>query len=173
MPDHGVTPAGDAPTHEAAFAREVAALDALQRRGFSASFAAEDGRLRVAGSRRRLRPEQVSIRDVYRFEGTSDPDDMSVIYALEARDGTRGVLVDAYGSYADPDVGAVLDRVPIDRVGRPQRQGRSARRWWPAMAGGVALGLGVLAALGLGLARRGRGHRPARDRARAAGPRSP
>jgi hypothetical protein len=163
MRHHGATPAGDDPAPEATFAREVAAIDALQRRGFSASFAAEDGRLRILGSRRRLRPGQVSIRDVYRFEGTSDPDDMSVVYALEARDGTRGVLVDAYGSYADPDVGAVLDRVPIDRPGwRESRTFRQATEWWPVVAGGAALGLGVLAALGLGLSRRARRPRPAR-----------
>lgn len=48
-----------------------------------------------------------------RFEGTSDPDDMSVIYALEARDGMRGTLTDACGSYADPAVGAVVDRMGV------------------------------------------------------------
>jgi hypothetical protein len=158
---HPGTSAGDDPVPEAAFTREVAALDALQRRGFSASFTAEAGRLRVAGSPRRLRPEHVSIRDVYRFEGTSDPDDMSVVYALEARDGTRGVLVDAYGTYADPDVGSVLDRVPVERAAQPEA--RTSRRitWWPVVAGGAALGLGVLAAFGVALSRRARGRWPA------------
>ena len=38
--------------------------------------------------------------EVYRFEGMSDPDDNAVVYALEAADGTKGVIVDAYGTYA-------------------------------------------------------------------------
>jgi hypothetical protein len=46
---------------------------------------------------------------------------MSVIYALEARDGTRGTLTDAYGSYADPAVGAVVDRIPVAPVAVPRR----------------------------------------------------
>jgi hypothetical protein len=29
-----------------------------------------------------LRPEDVRIREFYRFEGVSDPDDLSVVYAL-------------------------------------------------------------------------------------------
>ena len=58
----------------------------------------------------------MTIRDYYRFEGTSDPDDMSIVYALEGSDGTRGILVDAFGTYADPAVGAVLDRMRIARV---------------------------------------------------------
>ncbi|MDR4471340.1 MAG: hypothetical protein MRJ92_01400 [Nitrospira sp.] len=41
-----------------------------------------------------------------------DPDNMSVCYALEARDGTRGVL-SMPTTYANPDVSEFLTRVPI------------------------------------------------------------
>jgi len=99
--------------------REGLGIEALQRRGFTASFVVEGDRLRVSGSEQSFPPESLRIVDHYRFEGTSDPDDASVIYALEADDGTRGVLVDAYGAYADPAVGAVLDRMRVDR--RPRR----------------------------------------------------
>jgi len=33
---------------------------------------------------------------------------MAVVHAVEGRGGTRGVLIDAYGTYADPAVGAKL-----------------------------------------------------------------
>jgi len=97
--------------------REVPAMAALRRRGFTADFLVEGDTLRVAGTSRRLRPEEVRIVDYYRFEGASDPDDMSVIYTLEARDGTRGTMTDAFGPYADPAIGAVLDRME-DSQGR-------------------------------------------------------
>jgi hypothetical protein len=93
---------------------EAPAITALERRGFTAQFAAHRRDLRVTHTGLRFRPEDVRIRDYYRFEGTSDPDDMSVVYALEARDGTRGVLVDAFGSYADPAVGAMVNRMRVD-----------------------------------------------------------
>jgi hypothetical protein len=38
---------------------------------------------------------------------------MSVIYAIEAKDGTRGTIVDAFGTYANPDVGAFLKNVKM------------------------------------------------------------
>ena len=38
---------------------------------------------------------------------------MSVIYAVETRDGTRGTLIDAYGSYADPAVGDIVARMGV------------------------------------------------------------
>jgi hypothetical protein len=119
--------------------REAPAVAALRRRGFTSDFLVQGDTLRVAGTDRHLRPEDVRIVDYYRFEGTSDPDDMSVIYALEARDGTRGTLTDAFGSYADPAIGAVLDRMGIE-----PRQGRL--RWRHVM---IPVALGGAAAYGL------------------------
>jgi hypothetical protein len=49
-------------------------------------------------------PEQVSIVNFYRFEGTSDPGDNIILYVIETSDGTKGTLSDGYGAYADSDV---------------------------------------------------------------------
>jgi len=49
----------------------------------------------------------------YRFEGASDPDDMSVVYAFESHDGSRGIIADAFGLYANPDLGGFLEKVKI------------------------------------------------------------
>jgi hypothetical protein len=38
---------------------------------------------------------------------------MSVVYGIEATDGTRGVVVDAYGVYADPRLSEVLKNVKV------------------------------------------------------------
>jgi hypothetical protein len=122
-----------------AHSREAPAMASLRRRGFTAEFVVEGDRLRVAGTNRRLRPEDVWIVDHYRFEGASDPDDMSVIYALQARDGTRGTLSDAFGAYADPAVGAILDRLAVARPRRGRR--------WPRVAIGLAVGAVALSGL--------------------------
>jgi hypothetical protein len=52
--------------------------------------------------------DDLTIVEHYRFEGISDPDDSSVVYALEAPTGLKGVLVDAYGPYANWKTGALL-----------------------------------------------------------------
>jgi hypothetical protein len=36
---------------------------------------------------------------------------MSVLYAIEAADGTRGTIADAFGPQANPDLGAFLKHV--------------------------------------------------------------
>jgi hypothetical protein len=93
--------------------REAIALAALTRCGYVEEFVVRDGAVHIANTTRRFRPEDLHIRDYYRFEGASDPDDMSVIYALEARDGTRGTLTDAFGTYADPAIGAAINRMRV------------------------------------------------------------
>jgi hypothetical protein len=92
---------------------EMPAIAQLERAGYTADFRAEGGELRVTGTKRRYAAGDLFIRDYYRFEGISDPDDMSVIYAVEARDGTRGTLIDAFGTYADPVIADVVDRMAV------------------------------------------------------------
>lgn len=91
-------------------------LARLTGRGFTANLGVVGGTMRVLDTQRVLRTEDLVIREVHRFEGESDPDDMAVVYALESTDGTRGVLVDAFGIYADPEVGALLSTIPDERA---------------------------------------------------------
>ena len=56
------------------------------------------------------------IAEYHRFEGVSDPGDMSIVYAIETRSGIRGTLVDAFGVYADPRVGAFVKEVALRRT---------------------------------------------------------
>jgi hypothetical protein len=87
------------------------ALRDLERRGFTANFEPIGTTLHVAGSERTFQPDELTIVEHHRFEGSSDPEEMAVVYALEARDGTRGALVDAYGIYANPELSAFLKDV--------------------------------------------------------------
>ncbi len=89
------------------------AVKGLQGRGFTANFEFADGLVHDVISKRTFRADELTIIEHHRFEGSSDPDDSSVCYALEAHDGTRGILADAYGVYANPEVSEFLTRVPI------------------------------------------------------------
>ena len=91
------------------------AIDDLARRGFTESLAVVGNGLRTTKTQKVFRPDEVVIREYRRFEGVSDPDDMSIVYAIETEGGIRGTLVDAYGVYADPAVSAFLSKVPVRR----------------------------------------------------------
>jgi hypothetical protein len=87
------------------------ALRGLEQRGFTANFEPIGRSLHIAGGERTFQPDELTIVEHHRFEGSSDPEEMAVVYALEARDGTRGALVDAFGVYANPELSAFLKDV--------------------------------------------------------------
>ncbi|MBC6991815.1 MULTISPECIES: hypothetical protein [Hymenobacter] len=86
----------------------------LTKDGFTADFNVVDGRLHTIGDDANTTtygPEDVTIVDFYRFEGESDPDDMSILYAIEASDGVKGTISTAYGVYADTETDEFLKKV--------------------------------------------------------------
>ena len=88
-------------------------IEELKERGFVESFDVRGGQLRALGSGRLFDAGDLTIREYQRVEGVSDPDDASIVYAIETRGGTKGLLVDAFGAYANPDVGRLLETVEI------------------------------------------------------------
>lgn len=96
----------------------ASAIDELVDSGFVEHFGVSDGALRSFDSGRRFSASELVIREYHRFEGVSDPDDMSIVYGIEGQGGVRGTLVDAYGAYSDAAVSAFLQSVPIRGASR-------------------------------------------------------
>ena len=88
------------------------ALTDLKQRGFTTNFEFLNGAFRdVAG--KTYTADQLTIVEHHRFEGMSDPDDLSILYVIEAQDGAKGTVADAYGPYANPQLGAFLKNVKM------------------------------------------------------------
>lgn len=85
----------------------------LTKDGFTQDFKVTDGRLHTLdpASPKSYAPDEVTIVDFYRFEGESNPDDMSILYAITATDGVKGTIASAYGVYADTDTNDFLKQV--------------------------------------------------------------
>jgi hypothetical protein len=84
----------------------------LTREGFTKDFrVTDDCRLCSIGDEKTYGPGEVKIVNFYRFEGETDPDDMSILYALECNDGTKGTMSNSYGPMADADIDAFILQV--------------------------------------------------------------
>ncbi|MCC6187305.1 MAG: phosphoribosylpyrophosphate synthetase [Chitinophagaceae bacterium] len=80
------------------------AVNDLVKRGYTTDFNIhEDGDCIVCGSGAiSLSAEDFDIDEIHRFEGMTDPGDEMIVYAISSeRFGVKGVLVNAYGVYAD------------------------------------------------------------------------
>jgi hypothetical protein len=91
-------------------------LNRLEEKGFTEQFKVEKKRLiSLTDPKKKYKPEDVKAVNFYRFEGISDPDDMSILFAIETCDGHKGTLIDAYGNYSDDDTGAFMQDVDINK----------------------------------------------------------
>lgn len=89
----------------------TACMNKLQSDGYTNNFKVDERELVSLDTERKFKPEQVHINNFYRFEGPSDPDENSILYAIETDSGERGMLTDAYGAYADPNVSKFIKEV--------------------------------------------------------------
>jgi len=89
------------------------AIEELRKRGFTANFEFLDQTFQDVNSGRTFMADELTIVEHYRFEGASDPDDTSVVYAIESNDGLKGIVADAFVLYANADIGGFLEKVKI------------------------------------------------------------
>ncbi len=76
-------------------------LAELEAQGYQADFKLEDGKLAVVDGDQSFSADELTIKEDFRFEGESNPDDLSILYAIEAQDGIKGTVVHAYGPDAN------------------------------------------------------------------------
>ncbi len=89
------------------------AVNGLKSRGYTYDFNYENACLFCDKISEKYSAADLKITEYYRFEGMSDPEDNSVIYAIESKDGHKGVLIDAYGAYADEHKNAFIANIEV------------------------------------------------------------
>lgn len=87
-------------------------MDGLKKEGYTMDFNIHDECVVCYQNNTKLSPDDFEIDKVYRFEGESNPDDESVLYALSSpKFGVKGLLVNGYGISADEASSAVIAKL--------------------------------------------------------------
>jgi hypothetical protein len=96
----------------------------LNSEGYTHDFTVQEGRLHTMDndSARTYSPEEITIVDFFRFEGETNPDDMAILYAIEAHDGIKGTISSAYGVYANEDVDQFI--LKVESLGKNLMRGK-------------------------------------------------
>ncbi|NOQ75278.1 MAG: phosphoribosylpyrophosphate synthetase [Crocinitomix sp.] len=80
------------------------AVDALTKEGYKDDFKAEEKCIKALYSKKEFRPEELTITASYRFEGMTNPEDETELFAIVANDGTKGTLVMSYSAEHNQNV---------------------------------------------------------------------
>lgn len=92
------------------------AIERLAAAGYRDDFRAEKGGLRSVATGCVHAPETLLVDEIVRFEGASDPQDESMLFALRcAEHGTRGTYVVAFGPGVSPLDAEMVRRLPNAR----------------------------------------------------------
>lgn len=87
------------------------AVAGLSKRGYNANFNLTKEYVSCEEMGLRLSADEFHIEETYRFEGQTDPGDEMVVYAISSDKGVKGILVNAYGPYADEASARIIEKL--------------------------------------------------------------
>lgn len=79
-------------------------MKVLAADGFIDDFKAEENSIKALYSKKEYQPEDLKIVKSFRFEGMTNPDDESILFAIIAKDGIKGTLLMSYGAEQSQNV---------------------------------------------------------------------
>lgn len=94
-----------------AYSTLVEAINDLRQQGYERDFNLRETCIECTNSGLQLSPADFEITGTYRFDGNTDVDDEVVLYAIESKNGLKGLLVNAYGTYADSVSDALIAKL--------------------------------------------------------------
>ncbi len=80
----------------------VAAIVGLRAKGYFVDFKAETLGLRCLQTKEIIPEDQMKIEEYHFFDGAENPDRMHLVYAIQCKNGLRGILSGIYGTFSDP-----------------------------------------------------------------------
>ena len=95
----------------------VEATNDLMKRGYTENLSLEGDTVDDKDKNIHMTADDFVIDEFYRFEGETNPSDMSIVYAVtSAKYNLKGVLVNAFGTYANSSSSAIQAKLNHDQV---------------------------------------------------------
>ncbi len=91
---------------------EINYIDRYEAIGFTTPFRIVDDELENLDSKATYTPEEVFIMKQHRYEGASDPSDMSLLYVIKTSDGSKGTILASYGPNGNNSIHEFMNRIP-------------------------------------------------------------
>lgn len=95
---------------------EVDYIKRYEDAGFTDAYRIVDNELENLKSKSRYQPNDVYILNEHRFEGISNPSDMSLLYIIETTDGSKGTILANYGAYGDIAIHNFMNLIPKENI---------------------------------------------------------
>lgn len=87
-----------------------------EEKGYVSNFRVKNGKLVNNKTKKEYNPEDIYIVAKNRYEGMSNPSDMSILYVLETSEDEKGTFLIGYGPTADLDTAEFFKKIPEKNI---------------------------------------------------------
>lgn len=84
--------------------------------GYIDQYRIVENQLENLKSKIRYFPKDVTIIKEHRYEGMSNPSDMSLLYVIKTVDGSKGTILANYGANADNSIHQFMNLIPEENI---------------------------------------------------------
>ncbi len=93
----------------------VEVMEVLRQRGYTEDFNLLEVRDSYKKGGEKVNLKDIVIDKIYRFSGQNDVEDEAILYAMRnLKDGAKGVFVNGYGTYTDPEATEIIRQISIE-----------------------------------------------------------
>lgn len=87
-------------------------IEEYQKKGYTHSYRFNEGQLVDVDSKIGYAPKDIFIVAEHRYEGMSNPSDLSILYVIETKDGKKGTFLMGYGPTANLEAADFFKEIP-------------------------------------------------------------
>ena len=87
-------------------------IQLYENMGYTDSYRLVNGHLKSLKTKNEYLPKEVTIIKEHRYEGMSNPSDMSLLYVLKTSDNNKGTLLASYGPKANLELHEFMMAIP-------------------------------------------------------------
>ena len=93
---------------------EIDKIEEYTAKGYTSNYKMVEGKFTDIDNNIAFTSDEVVIEDEYRYEGMSNPSDMSILYILSVPNKTKGTLLLPYGPTGDGEMGWFMKEVSLN-----------------------------------------------------------
>ncbi|SFZ92346.1 hypothetical protein SAMN05428642_102670 [Flaviramulus basaltis] len=87
-----------------------------EKQGYVSNFHFENEKLINSETKNKYLPEDIRIVAQHRYEGMSNPSDMSILYVIETNQNEKGTFLLGYGPSADFNTAEFFKKIPKSNI---------------------------------------------------------
>lgn len=95
---------------------EIDFIEIYKERGFTDNFYFEDDKFINTETKVEYQPLDIFIVAEHRYEGISNPEDMSILYVIKTKQGDKGTLLMGYGPTGDLELAEFFNKIPKSNI---------------------------------------------------------